>query len=212
VHLRRPQLLVDERITLVLDAGASDGAWAQALRKSGYAGRIVSFEPLASAHEKLARLAAADDAWTAHRVALGDRDGRTTLHVAANAQSSSVLWMASRHVAAEPSSHIVRSEEVGCARVDELVQVGADDRAYLKLDVQGSELALLRGAERVLQQTRVVEAELSLAELYEGQPLLHDVAAFLHEHGFALVGLETTFRDRATDDTLQVNGLFRRGG
>ena len=209
-HLRRPQLLADERITLVIDAGASEGAWARALRASGYGGRIVSFEPLASSYAELARRAADDDAWDTLRVALADAAEPARLHVAANAQSSSLLPMSRRHVAAEPASRVTRMEEVETVRLDDAVEVGGGDRVYVKLDVQGGELAVLQGAERMLERTRVVEAELSLAELYEGQPLLHDVVSFLHERGFLLVALETTFRDRATDDTLQVNGLFKR--
>src|SRR5262249_18711112 len=72
--LRRPLLLRDERIDVVLDVGTSDGSWARALRATGYRGRIVSFEPLCQA------VFDRDERWQWHKVALGDRPRRATLH------------------------------------------------------------------------------------------------------------------------------------
>ena len=205
-HLRRPLLLRDERIDVVLDVGASDGAWASALRGDGYGGRIVSFEPLAESFAALQR--SAD--WEVHRLALGDRSGRARLHVAGNRQSSSLLPMGERHAEAAPDSAVVGAEEVEVARLDDLDVVRPGERAYLKLDVQGAELAVLRGAARTLEAVRVVEAELSAVELYKGQALLSVVVEHLRAGGFDLIGLEPSFRERATGDLLQVNGWFRR--
>jgi hypothetical protein len=66
------RLLARENINLVLDVGANIGQFAYDLRRSGYCGRIVSFEPLSAAHEKLSAWAAADAALT---VALADGAG-----------------------------------------------------------------------------------------------------------------------------------------
>ena len=205
-HLRRPLLLADERIDLVLDVGASDGSWARALRDEGFDGRIVSFEPLAESFAELER--AAD--WEVHRLALGDRSDRARLHVAANRQSSSLLPMGERHLQAAPDAPVVGSEEVEVATLDDVGVVRPGERAYLKLDVQGAELDVLRGAAKTLESVRVVEAELSAVELYERQALLGEVAEHLRAAGFELIGLEPSFRDRATGDLLQVNGWFRR--
>jgi FkbM family methyltransferase len=205
-HLRRPLLLVDEDVDVVLDVGANDGSWARELRRAGLRGRIVSFEPLAESFAALER--SAD--WEIHRLALGDRAGRARLHVSANRQSSSLLPMLDRHERAAPESAVIRSEEVEVARLDDLGAVRAGEHAYLKLDVQGAELDVLRGAARTLESVRVVEAELSAVELYEGQALLGQVVEYLRAAGFDLIGLEPTFRDRVTGDLLQMNGLFRR--
>lgn len=206
-HLRRPLLLREERVDLALDVGASDGSWARELRRDGFGGRIVSFEPLAESFAELER--AAD--WEVHNVALGDRAGTARLHVAANRQSSSLLPIGRRHLAAAPDAPAVGDQEVEVARLDDLDVVRPGERAYLKLDVQGAELEVLRGAERTLAAVRVVEAELSAVELYDGQALLGEVVEHLRGAGFDLVGLEPSFRDRATGDLLQVNGWFRRG-
>src|SRR5436305_6541647 len=161
LHLRRPHLLADEGIDVVLDVGAHDGSWARSLRRSGYDGRIVSFEPLAEpAGER-------DPRWEWQMLALGDRDGTAVFHVSANRKSSSLMPMADLHVRHAPDSQVVETRDVRVARLDSLDVLQPDEWAYLKLDVQGGELDVLRGAEQTLPRVRVVEAELSAAELYE---------------------------------------------
>jgi FkbM family methyltransferase len=205
-HLRRALLLAEERVDLVLDVGASDGSWARALRASGFRGRVVLFEPLSESYRALERLAD----WEVHRVALGNQAGPARLHVTANRQSSSLLPLGDRHARAAPEAPVVGEEEVEVACLDDLDVIRPGERAYLKLDVQGAELDVLRGAARTLGSVRVLEAELSAVELYEGQALLGQVVEHLRGEGFDLIGLEPSFRDRTTGDLLQVNGWFRR--
>jgi hypothetical protein len=84
------------------------------------------------------------------------------------------------------------------------------DRILLKADVEGGELAVLEGAGAVLAQTRLLELELSAVQLREGQPLLGEIVHRCEREGFALTGIEVSFRDRATGDLLSANGFFRR--
>jgi FkbM family methyltransferase len=207
-ELKRLRLIRDQRIDAVLDVGANRGQWARQLRRQGYAGRILSFEPLADAFVELERAAAGDPAWECRRVALGEADGEAELHVAGNSTSSSLLPMLERHRASAPESAYTGSEPVPAARLDTIAPAG--DRPFLKLDVQGYELSVLRGGERTLARVRAAECELSLVPLYEGQALLTEVVAELDESGLALVALERGFREPGTGRLLQLNGLFVR--
>ena len=210
--LRRAQLLRERGIDVVLDVGANDGPFARQLREGGYGGRIVSFEPQSAAFAALERAAAADELWTARRVALGAEDGEATLHIAANSSSSSLLEMAPRHVASAPESRYVGEERVELRTLDSLRgELLADgERVYLKVDVQGAELDVLRGAERTLAQTELVEAELSLVPLYEGAPSFDQVIRHLAEREFDVVALDPVFVDPTDQQLLQVDALFRR--
>jgi FkbM family methyltransferase len=202
-HLRRAGLLQAEAIDVVLDVGASDGAWAKRLRDEGYLGRIVCFEPL---DEPVLTISGCE--W--RRLALGNRSGRAVFHVAANRQSSSLLGMTSLHLRHAPESREERTIEVDLAPLDELGVISGGERAYLKLDVQGAELDVLRGAEETLRRVRAAEVELSAVTLYEGQALIGEVIEHLRNAGLGLIGIEPSFRDRQTGDLLQANGFFRR--
>ena len=175
---RRQQLIEKHGIDLVLDGGANVGQYATELRDYGYDGRIVCFEPSSAALETLRETAAAlsGDVDISH-FALSDQDGETTLNIAGNSVSSSLMQITDTHVDSAPTSGTTGTETVEAVRIDSIhhTLIGDATAPMLKLDLQGHELAALRGAPETLPTIRIVEAELSLVELYEGQPLLPEV-------------------------------------
>jgi FkbM family methyltransferase len=210
--IRRVKLLRAERIALVLDVGANAGQYAQRLRGAGYEGRIVSFEPLAEAYAALERACAGDQLWDARRLALGDEDGTADIHVAANSWSSSLLEMGAQHLASAPESAYTGTETVPVARLDSVWAdvVHDEERVFLKLDVQGFEMHVLRGSAEHIAQVAGVQAELALTKLYEGDPPWREVVDHLEERGFRLAGLEPGFEDPETGRMLQADGVFVR--
>lgn len=210
--MRRARLLASERIDLLLDVGANEGQYAVRMRRAGFGGRIASFEPLSAAFAVLERRTAQDPRWEARRLALSDADGHAQIHVAGNSTSSSLLDMDERHVRSAPESAYVGTEHVQTARLDslwdELVQDG--DRVFLKLDVQGFEMHVLRGAARTLGELRGVQAELALTRLYEGDSPWRKVVDHLAAQGFELAGVEPGFGDPESGRMLQFDGVFLR--
>jgi FkbM family methyltransferase len=209
---RRTTLLRRRGITLVLDVGANAGQYSQRLRDSGYTGRIVSFEPASASFALLERRARDDPGWEPRRVALGDEDGEAEFNLAANTYSSSLLPMRSRHLDSDPHSGYVGAEAVPTARLESIWKelCAPTDRVWLKLDVQGYELHVLRGAESALEAVDVVQAEMALVPLYEGDVSWHDLVGWLQDHGLRLAGLEPGFEDPETGELLQADGIFVR--
>lgn len=208
----RAKLIEHEGIDLVLDVGANAGQHALGLREAGYRGRIVSFEPLAQAFAELERLAAGDPGWDVRRLALGDVDGTLPLNVSSNSWSSSLLPIGERHMRSAPESAYVDTEEVRVARLDSVWAEIAGEAAnpWLKLDVQGYELHVLRGAEQCISSVRGVQAELQLESLYEGDVDWRVIVDWLADRGFVVAGVEPGFADRATGRMLQFDGVFTR--
>ncbi len=65
-----------------------------------------------------------------------------------------------------------------------LAEAGKPAPDLIKLDVQGYELEVLKGAKKSLEKTQAVLMEVSLIDMYENNPLLHDVTAFMKEQDF----------------------------
>jgi FkbM family methyltransferase len=210
---RRARLIASRAITLLLDVGANTGQFAEKVRATDYRGRIVSFEPLAGAYAQLSERSASDEAWQARRTALGEENGSVDMNVAGNLTSSSLLPMGLRHLESAPQSEYVGTETVATARLESIWEELArpDDRVWLKLDVQGYELHVLRGAESVLDRIDVVQAEMALQHLYEGDSSWRELVAWLEERGFRLAGLEPGFEDPQSGELLQADGIFVRG-
>jgi FkbM family methyltransferase len=210
--LQRRELIADHGITLVLDVGGNIGQTGGELRDEGYTGRISSFEPLSSAFVELARKAAFDGNWECRQVALGESDGQAQINVSGFSASSSLLPMIDRHVEMIPGSKYVSTETIKLLRLDSIFAEVArpSDRIMLKVDAQGYELPVLRGAVAALNRIELVQLEVSLVPLYEGQGKYHEVMRFLDERGFDLVGIVPAFYDARVKHFLQADGLFVR--
>ena len=200
------------RIDTVIDVGANSGQYARALRANGFAGRILSCEPLSVPFRQMARLADRDPRWEPVRTALGTVPGVITVHVAGNSYSSSVLEMLDAHSDAAPESAYVGSEEAPMTTVDALVADRHVDpvRTLLKMDVQGYERSVLDGASATLPRFAAVQVELSLTPLYAGQALMPEILDLLDGHGLELWALEPGFSDPATGRMLQCDGVLVR--
>lgn len=212
---RLMRLLRETRIDLVLDVGANHGGFAAKVRSGGYQGDLISFEPLEDAHRALQALKADDPFWViAPRMALGEAESQAVLHVAGNSSSSSLLPMLDAHQSAAPASAYIAEETVPLQRLDAvlpgLAPYSKDARIFLKIDTQGYERQVLEGAQALMPQIRVVQLELSLLPLYEGQWLLDDFLPYMKGIGFRLWSLSEVFVDPRTGRLLQVDGVFVR--
>ncbi len=200
-------------IDLVLDVGANQGQFASAIRRGGYTGNIVSFEPLSEAHDQLLNVSDEDANWDVYpRCALGDRDGEVDINIAGNSLSSSILPMLESHRSAAPES-AYRGKEIVPVKMFDTVAVSYLKNAhapFLKIDTQGFEWQVLDGARATLPQIRGVLLELSLVPLYEGQHLWLEMMERLEAAGFVLWAFEPVFRDPFDGRTLQVDGIFFR--
>lgn len=209
------QFLTVVRPAAVLDVGANVGQYGLSLRKCGFEGRIVSFEAVASVHARLSAVAARDHDWrVAPRCALGRTRGESTINVAANSVSSSLLPMRDVHLQASPDSAYLAREAVRIERLDDLAEplLPKDGRLLLKVDTQGYEEEVLAGAELLLKRVSAMQLELSVVPLYQGAPDLRHMLELCEDLGFRLHGLIPGFFEENTGRLLQMDGLFFREG
>lgn len=209
---RRRKLLTSLHIDLLVDVGANIGQYARGMRKLGYAGPIVSFEPMRSALRELEVAAAVDGNWLVIPKGVSDHSGSARLHVASNSISSSLLDMDDLHARMAPDSVYVGAEDIALTTLDESMGVLYPEasRLWLKIDVQGLEDKVLAGAHTSLSRVSCIQLELSLTTLYAGQTTYLPILERLTELGFTLAGVEPGFVDINSGRLLQMDGLLVR--
>lgn len=206
-------MLREHSIDVVLDVGANTGQFGEMLRAVGYAGRIVSFEPLSAARSRLLAAARNDAKWdVAEQVAIGSEDGEIEIHIAGNSVSSSVLNMLEAHSSAAPESTYVGSERVPLRRLDVAAErfVTPESRLFLKIDTQGYEDRVLAGAPQLLARAAGIQLEMSLVPLYEGQRQFDELYQMLKGLGFRLWHVTPAFVDPRSGRMLQLDATFFR--
>lgn len=173
------------RLRTFVDVGANRGYFSLLARHVFPGAQIQAFEPLeapASIYQKIFR---DDENCTLHRCALGNASGELEMHVAKADHSSSLFPIGPLQIQWAPHTAELRTERVKVCRLDAVIRHVEDD-ALLKIDVQGYELRVLEGAGSLLRSFRYIYTELSFDELYTGQPIAHEVIAYLDRQGFYL--------------------------
>lgn len=213
-ELRRIKLLEHYNIDLVFDIGANKGQYATGIIDAGYAHKIVSFEPLTSAHSIIETVSKKYKNWTvAPRCAIGSKKEEIEINISANSVSSTLLNMLDSHYEGAPDSKIIGKEKVQVYPLDEIGEEYSRSakNIFLKIDVQGFEQEVLKGAQSIINKAKGMEMEISLVPLYENQNwLLPQVLEYMEQKGFQLNSIVPAFTDNKTGVVLQCNGIFFR--
>ncbi len=139
---------------LVIDVGAADALYAARMSQLvGRRGRVYAFEPNPAQFAHVQALSARRANVTAYPIGLSDHSGRAQLHVPVLDQH---LRPGLGSVAVPGSRAEIEHQEVSVSleRLDTVLDGDGDRPAFLKCDVEGHELAVLRGARQVLQRSQ----------------------------------------------------------
>jgi FkbM family methyltransferase len=188
IHLRR--LLAHLNVDCVFDVGANTGQYAEMLRRrAGYEGRIVSFEPLPEAAAAVHRKAKRDPLWTVEQIALADSAGTRAFNVMASSEFSSLAEPKCDEVGRlahlnRPVRRIIIEAETLATALPRLQEQHGFTRPFLKMDTQGFDLAVLRGAGEILSRFVGFQSELSVRRIYQQATDFRDALTFYQSLGF----------------------------
>ncbi len=179
------EVLSPERLTEVIDIGANpiDGEPPYTSMLAAGLCRVTGFEPQAPALAKLQRKAGPLERYLGH--AVGDGAAHT-LKVCAGSGMTSLLEPDPRVLALfdalRPFAQVKERVPVQTRRLDDIDEIVALD--FLKIDIQGGELAVFRNGAQKLSRAVAVQVEVPFLTLYEGQPTLGDIDSELRRQGF----------------------------
>lgn len=199
-------------IEYVLDIGANIGQFGIDLRRSGFKGEIISFEPDPENFLLLNRRVKSDSKWSAYDFALGANEGFASLKISANdGLSSSFLEMSPLHLSSFPESKIVSEQEVRMSTLDlEIGKLNIDlKRTVIKMDVQGYESQILEGGRATFKEVQASYFESSLVMLYKGERLFSKLISEFGEYGLSPVRIFPGITN-SQGEMLQVDTLVAR--
>ncbi len=166
--------------------------------------RLLLFEPQAAAFAELeANLGDAPNVELVNAAA-GAEEGPATMHVFEPNHSSSLLQPLVPRFSTPviPEIAYVGTETVTVVTLDGYLG-GRDDFDTLRIDTQGYELEVLRGAMRTLRTLERVELELHDPNTYAGAAGLPELDEFMVSQGFTRTGLDTERSDGLGDATYE---------
>jgi len=187
-HMRR--LLAHLRVDCVFDVGANVGQYAEKLRRQfEFRGLILSFEPNPAAWDKLKAASDMDPQWEIFPFALGAEPGTAEFQAYEDSKLGSLLEF-------DPSSP---HAPTGMARLTIPVEVKtlaeilpamrgkySVSRPFLKLDTQGFDLQVAKGAGDRLTEFLGIQSEVSFSPIYAKSPLFAEVVKYYEDQGFVL--------------------------
>lgn len=202
------QFLPDNPV--IVEAGAFDGNDTNKMALQWPAGTVHAFEPVPEIYKRLLSNTSKFSHIHYYPLALSDHNGTALFHISERPTRPGVASQAgSLHKPKQRLSKspliFPRTTTVQTITLDEWATKNAISAIdLLWLDTQGHELAILQAAPSMISHIRVILAEVSFIESYEGQPQYEDVVAWITRHGFEYVGRD--FADTTT--TFFGNALF----
>jgi FkbM family methyltransferase len=174
---------------VVIDAGCRWG-FAQAWERLGSHGTIIGFDPDEAECARLRESYRSNPQVRVVAQGLGAAEGDAVLHITEDPGGCSLLPSVPDVVQRHPGlagGRVTGTSQVSVVTLDGwLAGEGIERVDVLKIDTQGSELAILQGARRALTSVRAIEVEVEFNALYVGVPLFAEIDRFLREQGFLL--------------------------
>jgi FkbM family methyltransferase len=210
-HLKTKKwsFLTKIQVRTIIDVGANEGQFVNEILNVFPVAEVHSFEPLPDCYEKLVSGFKQSQQVHTYNFALGEQDGEIALSRSSATGSSSLLRMGNLHKKLYPHTANLIEEKVKIRRLDDVfADLKLPGHTLLKIDVQGAEDKVIKGAAEVLKKVSIIITEVSYATLYEGQPLFKDLFALLGGYDFIYIGNMEQFGSPLTGAPLFADAVF----
>lgn len=200
------------KIEVVYDVGANVGQYATELRKNGFGGKIISFEPISSVFQKLCQNMAGDKNWIGENVAIGGENKNEEINVSEGTFFSSFKKLDEKIKEASPEASVSYKEVVKMTSLEVILNKFnlVNKNMLLKLDTQGFDFNILKSNEKHLKVFKVIQTELSLTPIYENQAPIEKVIEYLRSTGFEICLLVPGYFNHIEKKYMEYDGFFVR--
>jgi len=186
---------------LVIDVGAYVGDWSRMARRYFPNARFMLFEAQQMKKSKLEQAA----------LEIGNAEVIVALLGAKEQEDVPFFNLETGSSVLEEKGNVSDNvSNLTMNRLDSYFDASRYANIFLKLDVQGYEIEVLKGATVFLDKVRFIQLELSTQEYNVGAPLSHDVMAYLADHRFFLFDILDLRRHNLEKTLVQFDAIFMR--
>jgi FkbM family methyltransferase len=186
---------------VVLDVGAAKGYWSLRAAWRWKQARFFMIDPLVESEPALKEITRKDPRFAYALCAVGARRGQVVMNVTPDFDGSSALDY--------PGADPTRQRTIPLETIDHLLAEGTlAPPDLVKIDVQGFEMQVLEGGERLFQTAQVFIIETNLYRFMPECPLLHEVVAYMAQRGFRVFDLAGQLRRPFENDLAQIDVVF----
>lgn len=190
---------------LIFDVGAYQGDFTKFCIKVWPKTNLACFEVLPHKVIELRNLAADNPAIQVFPMLLGSRSQDQVAFYQLDNKAETSSSVLNAHI-----SFNVSPKYYPMSTVDEIVNNQLNGRVpdLLKMDVQGYELEVLKGAEKSLDKIQVILAEVNFLDIYKGSPLLAEMITWLDARNFVAYDISGFWRRPLDQALFQADFIF----
>lgn len=211
-RLLNKEWFVNTKIDGILDVGVNEGQFIKTILFLLPNISIYGFEANPHLIKKLEENYANIKNVKIFPIACGSIQGFLPLNVSKFSPSSSLLKISELHLEEFPGTETEQVINVKVDRLDNRVKtLGLLHESFLlKIDVQGFELDVLKGATAIFDKVHIIVCEVNLAHLYENQTTFESLVSFLRHHKYQLVDIGKPIYSHRTHEILYIDLAFKK--
>tara|TARA_B100000925_G_C21986214_1_gene464647 strand:+ start:498 stop:1193 length:696 start_codon:yes stop_codon:yes gene_type:complete len=181
--------LKNSKISTVFDVGANVGQYAQMLRRFGYKGKIISFEPLEKEKNILDVNMILDKQFESYNYAIGKKNSIGKINYALNSVSSSIFKSHPRHIKYNKGTISKEKKKIVIKNLKNFKSKIEKSKTLLKLDTQGYEYEILSSAESMIKYFKIIQLETSFRKVYYSEKNWLKSLELLQKNGFYIIDI-----------------------
>jgi FkbM family methyltransferase len=200
-HIKKSVFILKNKLInienfIILDIGGSNGKTAIMYSEAFPLNLVYVFEPIKETFKVLSHNTRNYKNIVAVNKAVGNKNGKEKINVAKRISASSLLDLKADKTSKlfAENLEMVKKEEITICKLDNEIPANSII-GIMKIDVQGFELEVLKGAEMTIERTYIVILEVNNHNGYSGSPKYYDIDLKLRESGFFLYDLCPSTRD-----------------
>ena len=200
--------IIKKKNPIIFDVGAHEGESIDRFKNLFQNPIIHSFEPQSKIFEKLMNKKKNDKDLVLNNFALGSKEGNQEIFVNSNTAASSYLNIDNKDKFFK-SLKTIQKEQTRIDTFDNYfnkIKVNYID--LVKIDVQGLEEEVLKGAHNSLNKVLLIEIEIVFVNLYEKHSSFYQIENILKNYDFELYSLSSISLNKQNDRIRNLDALY----